>query len=252
MINSPTLNIAHRGNPSEAPESTLAAFESAVALEVDMIEFDVHRLADAELAVMHDATVDRCTDGTGALAEMTLAQVNALDGGSWFHPRFAGAKVPTLREAIQAIPPPIDMNVHLKTVGDEDDSFEMSVLEQLHDARAQDRALLVHNYLPSLDRLRREAPELAYCWLPTVPDGLEYIALARREGFRVLQPGRAMLSQEFCDAVHEAGMHANVFYADTPEDMKRFIGWGIDGILTNCPAVLKEVLRTMPNEDSQG
>jgi len=247
-----TLNVAHRGNPAAAPESTIPAFESAVALEVDMIEFDVHRLADAELAVMHDATVDRCTDGTGALAEMALAQVKGLDAGSWFDPRFAGAKVPTLREAMQAIPAPITMNVHLKTVRDEDNSFEMSVLEQLHDADTQDRALLVHNHLPSLDRLRSEASDLEYCWLPTVPDGLEYIALARREGFRVLQPGRAMLSQQFCDAVHQSGMHANVFYADTAEDMKRFIGWGIDGILTNRPAVLKEVLRTMPNEDSQG
>lgn len=247
-----TLNVAHRGNPAAAPESTIPAFDSAVALQVDMIEFDVHRLADAELAVMHDATVDRCTDGTGALAEMTLAQVKGLDAGSWFDPRFAGTKVPTLREAIKAIPAPIEMNVHLKTVRDQDDSFEMSVLEQLHDAGAQDRALLVHNHLPSLDRLRSEAADLEYCWLPTVPDGLEYIALARREGFCVLQPGRAMLSQEFCDTVHQAGMHANVFYADTPEDMKRFIRWGIDGILTNCPALLKEVLRTMPNEDSQG
>jgi len=247
-----TLNVAHRGDPAAAPESTIPAFESAVALQVHMIEFDVHRLADAELAVMHDATVDRCTDGTGALAEMTLAQVKALDAGSWFDPRFAGTKVPTLREAIDAIPAPIAMNVHLKTVRDDDDSFEMSVLAQLHDADVAHRALLVHNHLPSLDRLRREAPELAYCWLPTVPDGLEYIALARREGFRVLQPGRAMLSQDFCDAVHENGMHANVFYADTPEDMKRFIRWGIDGILTNRPALLKEVLRTMPNEDSQG
>jgi len=168
-----TLNVAHRGNPVEAPESTLPAFESAVALEVDMIEFDVHRLADGQLAVMHDDTVDRCTDGSGLLAEMTLAEVKALDAGSWFDQRFAGTRVPTLPEAIEAIPAPIEMNVHLKTVRDEDDRFEMSVLEQFHEAEVADRVLVVHHHLPSLERLRQEAPELEYCWLPRVADGLE-------------------------------------------------------------------------------
>ena len=237
-----TLNVAHRGNPVEAPESTLPAFESAVALEVDMIEFDVHRLADGELAVMHDDTVDRCTDGSGLLAEMTLAEVKALDAGSWFDQRFAGTRVPTLPEAIEAIPAPIEMNVHLKTVRDEDDRFEMSVLEQFHEAEVADRVLVVHHHLPSLERLRQEAPELEYCWLPRVADGLEYIRQARGEGFRVLQPNRGVLSQEFCDAVHESRMHANVFWADTPRDMRQFIFWGIDGILTNRPALLKHLL----------
>lgn len=245
-----TLNVAHRGNPAAAPESTIPAFESAVALGVDMIEFDVHRLADGELAVMHDPTVDRCTDGSGELAKMTLAEVKGLDAGSWFGRRFAGTRVPTLREAIEAIPAPIAMNVHLKSVCAEE-GFERAVLEELHDAGVTDRALIVHNHLPSLDRLRREAPELEYCWLPMVPDGLEYIRRARGEDFRVLQPGHAMLSQEFCDMVHRNEMHANVFYADTQEDMERFIAWEIDGILTNRPAVLREVLRMIRARDER-
>lgn len=246
-----TLNVAHRGNPAEAPESTLPAFESAVALQVDMIEFDVHLLADGELAVMHDGTVDRCTDGSGPLEAMTLAEVKGLDAGSWFDERFAGTRVPTLGEAIEVIPSPIEMNVHLKTVRDEDDRFEMSVLAQVHEAGVADRVLAVHHHLPSLERLRRVARELEYCWLPGVSDGLEYICQARGEGFRVLQPGRAMLSQEFCDAVHESGMHANVFWADTPEDMEEFISWGIDGILTNCPAVLREVLHGIRDRQTE-
>ncbi len=238
-----TLNVAHRGNPTAAPENTIPAFESAVALGVDMIEFDVHRLADGALVVMHDDTVDRCTDGSGPLERMTLAQVKALDAGSWLDPHFAGMQVPTLTETITAIPAPIQMNVHLKTVRLEDNSFEMSVLDELHEAGVLDRVLLVHHHLPSFERLRVTAPELPYCLLPPVSDGLEYIRCARAEGFGILQPGREMLSQEFCDAVHEKGMHANVFYADTREDMERFIGWGIDGILTNDPALLKEVLQ---------
>jgi len=240
-----TLNIAHRGNPDEAPESTLPAFESAVQLGVDMIEFDVQMLADGELAVMHDPTVDRCTNRSGALAAMTLAEVKKLDAGSWFDRRFTGTRVPSLREAMDAIPPPIEMNVHLKTVRDEDDRYEMRVLEEIHDAGVADRVLIVHHHLPSLERLREAAPELEYCWLGRVPDGLEYLCQAAAEGFRVLQPNRGLMSPEFCAAVRENGMHANVFWADTRQDMEQFIAWGIGGILTNRPAILQAVLRSL-------
>lgn len=236
------LNVAHRGNPHDAPESTLAAFAGALQIGVDMIEFDVHRLADGALAVMHDSTVDRCTDGVGALAEMTREQVRALDAGSWFDARFAGERVPTFAEVLAAIPAPVRLNIHLKTVRDEDDSFERSVLAQVRAAGASDRALMVHNHQPTLDRLRALAPELEYCLLPMCADGLEYIRRAAAEGFRVLQPGRGMMSVEFCAAVRERGMHANVFYADTREDMERYLDWGIGGILTNHPRLLRDVL----------
>ncbi|MCD6361488.1 MAG: hypothetical protein J7M38_11585 [Armatimonadetes bacterium] len=236
------LNVAHRGNPHDAPESTLAAFAGALEIGVDMIEYDVHRLADGALVVMHDSTVDRCTDGSGELEAMTLDQVRALDAGSWFDEKFAGERVPTFEETLAAIPPPTWMNIHLKTVRDEDDAFEMSVLERIHEAGAADRALIVHHHQPSLDRLREVAPELEYCLLPMCADGIEYIERAHAEGFRVLQPGRGMMSPEFCAAVHERGMTANVFYADTREDMQQYLDWGIDGILTNHPRLLKEVL----------
>ncbi len=237
-----TLNVAHRGNPHDTPESTLVSFASALEIGVDMIEFDVHRLADGALAIMHDPTVDRCTDGAGALEEMTLAEVRALDAGSHFDAAFAAERVPTFAEALAAIPPPIRMNIHLKTVRDADDSFELSVLEHIRQASASDRALMVHHHQPSLDRLRTLAPDLQYCLLPMCADGLEYVERAHEEGFRILQPGRGMMSAEFCEAVHARDMHANVFYADTREDMEQYINWGIDGILTNDPRLLRDVL----------
>lgn len=240
-----TINIAHRGDPEHAPESTLPAFAAAVALGVDMVEFDVHRLADGTLVVMHDATVDRCTDGSGALAEMTLAEVRALDAGSWFAAEFAGTRVPTLAEALAAIPAPILLNLHLKTVAEPSWGFEQSVLAEIEAADAVHRALIVHHDLPTLDRVRTLAPELRYCLLPDGPDGFAYIDRAAREGFDVLQPNRSMMSAEFCRAVHDAEMTANVFYADDADTMRRYIAWGIDGILTNRPCLLAEVLAEM-------
>ena len=96
------LVMAHRGNSAYAPENTLVAFEQALALGADGCECDVHATADGEVVVIHDATVDRTTDGRGAVGELTLAQVRALDAGSWKGAEFAGERVPLLAEVLDA------------------------------------------------------------------------------------------------------------------------------------------------------
>lgn len=93
------LSIAHRGNSLAAPENTLAAFRGAEGV-ADLVETDVRVSRDGKLVLMHDATVDRTTDGTGAVASLTLDQLKALDAGSWFSPAFAGERTPTLEEMI--------------------------------------------------------------------------------------------------------------------------------------------------------
>ncbi len=95
--------VAHRGSVHLAPENTLAAIEKAIEQGADLIEIDIRQTRDGHLVLMHDATVDRTTDGSGRVADMTLAQIKRLDAGSWFHPRFAGERVPTLAEALQAM-----------------------------------------------------------------------------------------------------------------------------------------------------
>ena len=95
--------VAHRGSVHLAPENTLAAIEKAIEQGADLIEIDIRQTRDGHLVLMHDATVDRTTDGSGRVAEMTLAQIKRLDAGSWFAARFAGERVPTLAEALQAM-----------------------------------------------------------------------------------------------------------------------------------------------------
>jgi glycerophosphoryl diester phosphodiesterase len=94
--------LAHRGLVRHAPENTLPAFASAVALGVS-IELDVYQTRDNQLVVIHDNTVDRTTNGSGDVTKMTLAEIRKLDAGGWFHPRFAGLKVPTLAEVFGLI-----------------------------------------------------------------------------------------------------------------------------------------------------
>jgi glycerophosphoryl diester phosphodiesterase len=233
--------IAHRGNSSECPESTLAAFRSALEIGVDMIEFDVWWTADRGLAVMHDATVDRCTDGSGEIERMTLAQLRRLDAGSWKHPHFAGERVPTLSEALAVIAPPTAVNLHVKTRA-EDPAFEQQLYDEIAASSATDRVLVVHDWWTSLERVRDIDQGVELCLLPQSGTWEAYIHEAVQRGLRVLQPGRDMMCAEFCAAVHEHGMTANVFYANSEPDMRQYIAWGVDGILTDCPGRLKAVL----------
>ncbi len=93
----------HRGDSSSAPENTLPAVTAAIAAGFDYVEVDVRLTADGIPVLMHDATVDRTTDGRGQIAEMTLAQVQGLDAGGWFDPRFAGVGVPTAAAFLDVI-----------------------------------------------------------------------------------------------------------------------------------------------------
>lgn len=95
--------VGHRGTVKFAPENTIAAFQKAIELGADLVEMDVRETKDGHLVLVHDATVNRTTDGRGAVAAMTLAEIKRLDAGSWFSADFKGERVPTLKEALAAI-----------------------------------------------------------------------------------------------------------------------------------------------------
>src|SRR3989440_12125231 len=95
------LVIAHRGASGNAPENTLAAFREAVALGATFIETDLQLSRDARFVAIHDATVNRTTNGQGAVHDMTLADLRRLDAGSWFGSEFAGERIPTLEEILE-------------------------------------------------------------------------------------------------------------------------------------------------------
>lgn len=106
--------MAHRGASGLAPENTLAAFALCLEYGPQWIELDVHASADGEIIVMHDGTVDRTTDGSGAIGELTLKQLKALDAGSWKGPEFAGEPVPTLGEVAALVGQRARLNVEIK------------------------------------------------------------------------------------------------------------------------------------------
>ena len=95
--------VGHRGTVKFAPENTIPAFQAAIQYGADLLEMDIRETKDGVLIIMHDATVDRTTDGTGKVNEKTLAEIKELDAGSWFDPKFKGTRVPTFEEVLNAI-----------------------------------------------------------------------------------------------------------------------------------------------------
>ena len=110
-------NCAHRGASGHAPENTLAALELAVRLGADMAEIDVQQTADGQLVLFHDDTLERTSSGRGPLAERTLAELRALDAGTWYGERFAGQRIPTLVEAVSLARGRLALNIELKADG---------------------------------------------------------------------------------------------------------------------------------------
>ncbi len=106
---------AHRGFSARYPENTMIAFREALKLDIDMIEMDVHMTKDGELVLIHDHTLDRTTNGTGLVRDYTLAELSALDAGSWKGEEFKGEKIPTLREFLELMKDnDLEINVELK------------------------------------------------------------------------------------------------------------------------------------------
>ncbi|MFH1571052.1 MAG: glycerophosphodiester phosphodiesterase family protein [Gemmatimonadota bacterium] len=235
----PVAVVAHRGASGDFPENTAAAFQEAIRLGVDAIEPDVHLTADQRLLVIHDPTVDRTSDGTGRVAEMTMAQLRQLDAGAWKSPRCRGERFLELGEALELMPAHIRLNVHVKAYeADRDVVIPLAVTELVR--RGLLEQAFVASDAASLERARQVEPALAICNLSTQPADT-YVARSQQLGCRILQPGNGVTDGALVAAAHARGMEDNHFHADDEREMQRLVACGVDGILTNYPARLQEL-----------
>lgn len=238
------LNFAHRGASHEAPGNTLAAFLLAADLGADGIELDVQLSRDGELVVIHDFTLDATTDGQGLVADAALAELKRLDAGSWFDPAFAGQRIPTLQEVIDAVGHRLLLNVELKTAHLGDDGLAAAVVRLLEVNHLLDR-VVVSSFNPlAVWRVRRLNP-----WITT---GLLYapkMALPlRRLWMRhlvqpdALHPYYTMVDASYVQWARRRGYRIHTWGVDDPEAMKGLARAGTDLIVTARPDVLRHVL----------
>ena len=225
--------VAHRGFSGKYPESTEIAFLKALALDVDMIEFDIHLSGDGELIVIHDPTVDRTSDGSGRIDQMTLTEIKALDAGSWFGETFRGQRFLTLQETLDLMEDKVRLNVHIK-VCEHNREKAVSLTVQELKRRALLRQAFIASDQETIELTKRIQPELEICNLSTQPKET-YISRSLAIGCRILQPGNAQVDRAFVEQAHRNGMEVNPFYANDVDEMRRLISCGVDGILTDYP-----------------
>ena len=247
------MNIAHRGASAAAPPNTLAAFEKAMELGADGVEFDVHLSADGVVVVIHDFNVDGTTDGSGRVAEMTLAQLKQLDAGSHFDPAFAGERIPTLEEVLEAVGSRLLLNIELKSTSLRDNGLERAVIAQVKRHNLDNRVLLSSFNPLSLRRAKKIAPHIpvGLLYSPSLPLPLRRAWLAPLVPHEARHPEHTMVDTRYVAWARRRGYRVNTWTVDDPDEMRRLIGLGVDGIITNVPNVLRGVLETAPERNGR-
>jgi glycerophosphoryl diester phosphodiesterase len=238
------LTIAHRGASAVAPPNTLVAFDKAVELGADAVEFDVHLSADGIPVVIHDFTVDATTDGSGRVADMTLAQLKQLDAGSRFDPAFAGQRIPTLAEVLETVESHLLLNIELKTLALRDEGLEAAVAAQVKPRNLGDRVLFSSFNPLSLRRIKRIAPRIpvGLLYSPDLPLPLRRAWLAPLVTHEARHPQHTMIDAHYMAWARRRGYWVNTWTVDDPGKMRRLVDLGVNGIITNVPDVLRGIL----------
>jgi len=251
------VNFAHRGTSARAPENTLEAFRMAVEAGAGGLELDVHMTRDGEIVVIHDSTVDRTTDGSGAVAEMMLDELRTLDAGYRFSPdggrthpyRGRTLRVPTLAEVYQEFPDSY-VNIDIKEAHPD---VEEAVLRVIRSAGAEERTLVVSDDHALVRRFRR----VSRAWISTGSSRLEigaFFLLSRlrlewlvRPAYDALQvpvehEGITLVTPRFLEAAHARGVRVDVWTINDPDEMRRLLDLGVDVVMTDVPETLTDVL----------
>lgn len=233
--------IAHRGAAGEAPENTLASFRLAVEQGCDGIELDVHLSRDGEIIVIHDETVDRTTDGTGAVSGMTLEEIKRLDAGSWFHETFTGERIPTLEEVFAVVPGRVMINVEIKR----SETGEMPVRLIRLMKRCDRMASVVvssfdHGCLLELKRLEPSIRiGLLYHQTPLEPVDVKNNFPA---DVYSLHPHGLLLTPTYAAESEANGFRVYPWTVNHREDMQKVLAAGVHGIITDFPGRLHTLL----------
>ncbi|MFF1506790.1 glycerophosphodiester phosphodiesterase [Streptomyces sp. NPDC058326] len=234
----PPTVIAHRGASSAAPENTLVSGEVARRGGAVWIENDVQPSEDGVPYVLHDATVDRTTDGTGPIRSLTSAQLDALDAGSWFAPAYAGARIPTLADQLADLRKR-GGKLLLEIKGPHRRADVERIVQEVRRQDMADRVFVQSFDIPSLRYAHELAPELPLGLLRDTLDA-DPVALAEELGLAAYNVSDAALSTRpgLVSELHAADLAVFVWTVDRPARWKVLDGLGVDGIITNRPTEL--------------
>jgi glycerophosphoryl diester phosphodiesterase len=250
------LVIAHQGGDGVWPGESMLAFKNSVDLGVDVLEMDIHITKDGELILMHDETVDRTTDGTGEIESMTLDELKKLDAaydwspdeGQTFPYRGQGIQVATLEEIFQAFPD-MRMTIEIKKTNV---SMAKPFCDLIREYNMQDKVLVASFHDDRLKEFRAECPDVATSSAKNETTVFVLLTKAYLSGFyspkffslQVPEEsgGITVMTPAFVRAAHARNLAVEPWTINDAETMRKLIEWGVDGIITDRPDIMMEVL----------
>jgi glycerophosphoryl diester phosphodiesterase len=237
------LFIAHRGDSKAAPENTLPAFESAVKVGVDFVELDYHHSSDGVPVVIHDANLDRTTTAVALwggekipVASKTAAELARLDAGTWFGPKFAATKLPTLDESLDTILAGSFCMVERKS-GD-----ARTLVTLLRKKKALDRVVVQGFDWKFIADCHRLEPKLVLGGLGSKEFSTAALDEIAAAGAKIVGWKGEDLRQADVTSIHARGLRVWTYTIDDPELARKLLAWGVDGLISNVPAKIKTVV----------
>lgn len=232
--------IAHRGASGLTPENTLSAFRRAIELGADMIELDVALSRDDEVVVMHDATLERTTSGSGQVRDRTLRELQQLDAGRSVDPDHGDHRIPTLVEVLDLARDRTLLNIEIKAEAVTDrcrGGIADLVIRLVLDHGLDDRAILSSFDPRSLDHARRIAPRMyrASLFDARHHDGLGPVSAAQDAGAVLLSLSRAQVNEAMVEQCHQVGTLVAVYTVNEVSQMEQLLAMGVDALFTDRP-----------------
>ncbi len=214
--------IAHKGASGYAPENTLLSFQRAIDLEAHMIELDLRETLDGELVCIHDSSVDRTTNGTGEIHELTYKELRGLDAGE-------GEHIPLLTEVLSLASGKIKVNIDLKVI-----EVEKELLDLIEDYKIAQDVFVSSFFHGTLRALRDLSDNIETAVLVEVPKD-DLVPYALDFDVNAINPNHKLVTPELVEEAHSVGIKVYPWTVNDLEMMKQLLAFGVDGLITDYP-----------------
>ncbi|KAA5545698.1 hypothetical protein F0145_12240 [Adhaeribacter rhizoryzae] len=241
--------IAHRGASDVAPENTLAAVKKALQGPADYIEVDVHQTKDGAIILMHDATVNRTTNGQGTIASLTLAEIKKLDAGLWYDSAYQHERVPTLSETLALVKGRKKLLIEIKKGRDGlYNGIENKILAIIQENKAQNWCILQTFYDPVLENIWKNelavpTHKLIVAKIPFIPlyfdHRLQWGNFDKYDRAMAINANQYFTTQGFVKELHNSGFKTYPWTVDDPQAINRVLALGADGVMSSSISQLE-------------
>ena len=246
--------ISHRGANQVSPQNTIEAFKKAVFFRADGFETDVHLTSDGVPVICHNYTIDKTSNGKGAIASNTLDYLKRFDFGSYFHHSYKGTEIPTLDEFLKlsARANLKVLNIEIKSPKSKDYIIADKIIEAVKEYGLFD-TLLISSFDPDLLVYIKDYDEnckTAFLYSPDKPITYKQVlgkevGFAKSIGADALHPHQLFVSQELIDEAHENGIMVNPWTVNREKDITKLVKMGVDGVITDVPNIAKRIIESL-------